>query len=115
MSTIEFYFSVMNVILLIIMFIWSYLIDYNYNKKNNEVHKLRQEVKKMNDELTTDEQFYKTIINKLSNYYILINKKQVIDNGDKIEIVKKEPSKFEKFKNFFRKKTCQETILIPQI
>lgn len=117
MSQIEFYFSIINIILLIIMFVWSYITNYCYNKKNEEIKKIQEEIEKINEEIKNDEQFYKTIITNLSDYLNLINKnkKQVIKNPITIptpQLPKKDEKKekketketfFEQVKNFIAK------------
>lgn len=128
MSPFEYYFSIINIILLIIIFIWSYFINFNYNKNSNEIKKIKEEVEKIKDEIRSEEQFYKSIVTNLSEYLNLINKnkKQVIKNSAPIsnppQIIKKEEKKeivlaekkssfLEKIKNFAGK--C-EKILNPK-
>lgn len=118
MSQIEFYFSIINIILLIIMFVWSYITNYCYNKRIDEIKKIEEEIEKIKDEIKNEEQFYKTIITNLSDYLNLINKnkKQVIKNSPTIPtppIIKKEEKKettekketfFQQVKNFIIKR-----------
>jgi len=126
MSPIEFYFSIINIILLVIMFIWCYCINYNYNKKINELMKITDEIKKFKEDINNEEQFYKTIISNLSDYLNLINKlkkqTQINKNTAPVStpnppIMKKEEKKeaeviaptnsnktfFQKYFNFFNK------------
>lgn len=117
MSQIEFYFSIINIILLIIMFVWSYITNYCYNKRIDEIKKIEEDIEKIKDEIKNEEQFYKTIVMNLTDYLTLINKnrKQVIKNSPTIPtppIIKKEEKKetnektstfFEQAKNFFTK------------
>ena len=116
MSPFEYYFSIINIILLSIIFIWSYIINFNYNKNINEIKKIKEEVEKIKEEIRSEEQFYKSIVTNLSDYLSLINKnkKQVIKNPTPPQIIKKEEKKeildnskiqtfFQKIKNFFNK------------
>lgn len=124
MSPFEYYFSIINIILLIIIFIWSYFINLNYNKNSNEIKKIKEEVEKIKEEIRSEEQFYKSIVTNLSDYLSLINKnkKQVTKNPTPPQIIKKEEKKeivlqekkssfLEKIKNFAGK--C-EKILNPK-
>ena len=108
MSIYELYFSVFNIVLLIVMFIWSCSIDYIYNRKNSEVKKLRAEVKTLNEEIKEEEIFYKTIITNYEFSYFIIKKMKLgykVDLEEKKEEEKKKQSTsiLGRFKSIFKK------------
>lgn len=107
MTSIEYYFSIINIILLIIMFIKSYINNYIYIKKTNENNKIQKEVMELKKEIINEEIFYKRIISNLSEYLQLINKNKKIFNTFDVPlptlIKKEEKQTLWKLPNIFNK------------
>ena len=106
MSPFEFYFTIINIVLLFIMFIWSYFIDYTYNKVNSELMKMKNEVGKMKEDIKNDEKFYKSVVKNLLEFHAVLSHK-VIYNTEKIEKDEKDEKGYkflEKYLSYFFKK-----------
>lgn len=105
------------------MFVWSYITNYNYINKSNELIIIKKEIENLKEEINNEEKFYKTIIGNLSEYLNLLNKNKkqgfknlttpttnttsinspIIKKDDKKEKIEKTQTYFQKIKSFVNK------------